>query len=139
MRLPSAYWATSSGMAMETRRVSTQPDWPAGVRMRLQPSTRGASFWGGSCSASAAASSRSVLESSSQSGGGGGGFGMGGGGTWEAFLASFFGGPLGFLGAGGIKDLRGASERGSTMDCKTSNFSFSLSCRKLGEESTGWV
>src|SRR5450759_2485241 len=139
MRLPSAYCATSSGIAMETRRVSTQPDWPEGARMRLQPSVRGASFWGGSCPASASDSSRSVLESSSQSAGGAGGFGMGGGGTLGAFLASFLGGPLGFLGAGGIKDLRGASERGSTMDCSTWNFSFSLSCRKLGEESTGWV
>src|ERR1035438_3277196 len=49
MRLPSAYCATSSGIAMETRRVSTQPDWPPEARMRLQPSTRGASFRGGSC------------------------------------------------------------------------------------------
>ena len=63
---------------------------------------------------------------------------MGGGGTLDDFLASF-GGSFGFLGAGGINDLRGASERGSTNDCSTSNFSFSLSCRKLGEEITGWV
>src|ERR1039457_1305634 len=139
MRLPSAYCATSSGIAMETRRVSTQPDWPPEARMRLQPSTRGASFRGGSCAASAANSSRSVLESSTQSAGSAGGLGMGGGGTWGAFLASFLARALGFLGEGGSNDLRGASERVRTMDRSTSNLSFSLSCRKLGEESTGWV
>lgn len=71
-------------------------------------------------------------------GGGTGGFGMGGGGTF-ADLASFFGSALSFFEEGGIKGLRGVSERGRTMDCSTSNFSFSLSCRKLGEERTGWV
>src|ERR1017187_3584947 len=120
MRLPSAYCATSSGMAMETRRVSTQPDWPAEARMRLQPSMRGASFRGGSCSAAAAASSRSVLESSSQSAGSAGGLGMGGGGTLDAFRASFFGSALGFLGEGGSNDLRGASERGRRSEEHTS-------------------
>jgi hypothetical protein len=48
---------------------------------------------------------------------------MGGGGTF-GFFASF-GGNLAFLGVGGINDLRGASERGSRNDCRTSNFSFS--------------
>src|SRR5437868_4667322 len=123
-------------MAIETSRVSTQPACPPGVRMRLQPSVRGASFCGGTCSASAAASSRSVLESSSQSGGSAGGFGIGG--ILDDFLVSF-GGNFGFFGAGGINGFRGASERGSTNDCSTSNFSFSLSCRKLGEEITGCV
>src|SRR4051794_37988803 len=114
MRLPSAYCATSSGIAMDTRRVSTQPDWPPDARIRLQPSTRGAAFAGATSPASAAASSRSDFESSSQSGGGDGGLGMGGGGIFGGFFASFLGGSLDFFGAGGTSGDRAASERGNS-------------------------
>src|SRR5205807_2291602 len=98
----------------EMRRVRTHPVWPVEARTRLQPSTRTAglaSAAGSACSAWSAA-----RESSTQSNGGEGGFGIGGTGNLGAFLADFFGGALVFLGAGGMSGVRGASERGSSVD-----------------------
>src|SRR5215831_12493861 len=113
---------------MDTRRVSTQPTWPACVRMRLQPSV----FTGGVSGAVAASSASSAWrESSTQSAGGSGGFGGGGSGT--LLLRFSFGGALVFFGAGGINGVRGASVRGNRTDCSTANWSFSLSCTKLGD------
>src|SRR5437588_11481454 len=105
MRWPSAYCATSSGIAIDTRRVRAQPDWPVLVRIRLQSSVgtglaSGAS--GGPCS-----SSKSVFERSSQLGGGRGGAGIGGGGIFGSF-AGFLGTDAAFfLGAGGRSGRRG--------------------------------
>jgi hypothetical protein len=64
---------------------------------------------------------------------------MGGGGTLGSRLADFFPGAFCFFGGGGISGLRGASVRGITRCINTSNFSFSLICRKLGDASAGWV
>src|SRR5437899_10545623 len=100
MRWPSAYLATSSGMAMNSMRVSAQPDCPWGVRTRLHPSTFGAGLSGAGAAVSAS-SSESVWESSSQSSGGTGGRGMGGGGDLTDFFSFFFGSAF-FLDHGGI-------------------------------------
>src|SRR5947209_18024219 len=141
MRRPSAYCATSSGMAMTRRLVNTQPDCPVAVRIRLQSSVGAGGFDSGSTSDGGSSDNsaedcpleRSVVESSAQSAGGAGGFGIGGGGILAAFAAGFFGGALAFFfGGGGISDLRGASVRGVTTCSSTSTFSFSFTCKKLG-------
>src|SRR2546425_9520357 len=104
MRRPSAYWATSSGMAMNTRRVSTHPLWPAEVRISDQSSV-------GSASACLSSSSgRLVFDISSQSGGGLGAGGEGGGailGFFSSFLMR-----TGFEGT--TRGLRGVGFRGAT-------------------------
>src|ERR1043166_5270244 len=122
-------------MAIETRRVRTHPVWPAGVRTRLQPSSLTGGF--DSACAAASASSAGVRDSSSQSGGSGGG--LGGGGSGTLLFACFLGGAFTFFGVGGIRGVRGASVRGSRTDTSTSNFSFSLSCTKLGDNIAGCV
>src|SRR5260370_4628485 len=132
MRLPSAYCATSSGIAVESRRVNTQPDWPCGVRTRLQPSIRGAGF-SGVFSGSSLPSSESRFESSTQSAGGGGGLGIGGGGILDSFFFSRFFGSVFFFGVGGISGVRGVdSLRGNSTDRSTSTFSFSFHWAELG-------
>src|SRR5437870_13422519 len=131
MRRPSAYCATSSGIAIESSRVSTQPVCLDGVRTRLQPSV----FTGGVLWATAAASASSAVEreSSTQSGGSDGGLGGGGSGTLS-LRSRFLGAGRVFFGARGISGVRGASVRGNSTDTSTSNRSFSLSCTKLGDD-----
>src|SRR5213594_2475429 len=88
IRRPSAYCATSSGIAIVSRRVSTQPEDPLDARTRLQSSV-GTGFSAGAFSGASGSSSRSVLESSSQLSGGGGGLGIGSGGIFGSFLGGF--------------------------------------------------
>ena len=64
---------------------------------------------------------------------------MGGGGTLGSFRPGFFPGAFAFLGGGGTSGLRGASVRGITRCINTSNFSFSLIWRKLGDATAGRV
>src|SRR5262249_9731246 len=126
------------------RRVSTQPDSPLLVRIRLQSSVDtglGAAACGSSlpsCSSSRS-SARSVFESSSQFEGGAGGFGRGIGGYFPSFGAAFFSSVLGFLGGGGMSGLRTRSTRGVLVCMRTSTLSFSLTCRKLGDWREGCV
>src|SRR5260370_9716765 len=82
IRCPSAYCATSSGMAMTSIRVSTQPALPSLVRTRLQSSI-GIGAGGSDLDSGFSGSSISSLgtESSSQFSGGLGAGGVGGGGT----------------------------------------------------------
>src|ERR1035441_9448985 len=122
MRWPSAYCATSSGIAILSRRVRTQPDCPSGARTRLQSSiAAGGPGFGGS---GASSSCVSLFESSSQFAGGGGGTGMGGGGYCGAlpFLVA-----LVFFTGGGTRGLRGRAVRGRVLWVSTSTLSFSLS------------
>src|SRR6202044_1055249 len=81
MRWPSAYWATSSGIAMLSGRVSTHPTLPSCVRIRFQ-SSMGTST-GGAAGGGGATGTGSVLgaESASQLPGSFGAGGLGGGPT----------------------------------------------------------
>src|SRR5579872_2196173 len=138
MRRPSAYWATSSGIAITRRRVSTHPDWPEALRTRLHSSV-GVGFSSTSSSAGTGSSGRSVFERSSQSFGRAGGLGIGGGGYFGSRAAVLRDGALTFLGGGGSRFLRGRSTRGVTTWARTSTFSLVLIWRKLGELREGWV
>src|SRR6185312_17088391 len=93
MRRPSAYCATSSGIAMLILRVSVHPVCPSAVLTRLQSSVGagGAS----SVSASSFKLGASVRESSVKSAGGVGGFGMGTGGILDDFVFFLSGAFLG--------------------------------------------
>src|SRR5690242_13428346 len=120
---PSAYCATSSGIAITNRRVRTQPHCPAAFRTRFH-SSNGTAFSSGVAGGSEGSSSeRSVRESSSQLAGGGGGFGIGGGGYFGCLAAVFFGGSFGFFGGGGgSRGFRGMSTRGVMTCTSTSTF-----------------
>src|SRR6185369_14738604 len=122
MRLPSAYCATSSGMAMTMRRVRIQPDWPSRLRTRLHSSWGTAGLPSLSLSVSGGGSSSSALgdfDSSTQLGGGGGGLGIGGGGYLGGLPGSFLD-VFAFFGGGGSSGLRGISARGVSTCSRTS-------------------
>src|SRR5215472_14062653 len=144
MRRPSAYCATSSGIAIMSRRVKAHPDSPLLVLIRLQSSV-GMDFCAGAADSSLPSRSslrlsspRSVLESSTQLAGGPGGLGSGIVG-YLVSLGAFFSSVLGFLGGGGIKGLRARSTRGVLVCIRTSTFSFSFTCKKLGDCRDGCV
>src|SRR5690242_21737677 len=120
MRRPSAYCATSSGIAMKRRRVSTQPLWPPAVRTSDQSSIGSASLISFSSSGG-----RLVLDKASQSSGGLGAGGAAGGGNFGA-LGGFF--NVAGLGAGTINGLRGGAFRGDASWLNTSNFSPGFTC-----------
>src|SRR5579859_1471476 len=122
MRRPSAYCATSSGMAMYNRRESTHPLCPAAVRTRLQSSS---GVVGGGSSGFGSTAFSPSFDNSRQSSGRDGGAGGGGGGILDLFgflalFAVFF---------DSINDLRTADCGTGTNRCSsTSNFSPSLTC-----------
>src|SRR5580692_10731255 len=81
MRCPSAYCATSSGIAMLSGRVSTHPTFPSEVRTRFQSSIGTSTGTGGGAAAANGAGSGADFgtDSATQLLGGGGPGGRGGG------------------------------------------------------------
>src|SRR5271154_3301682 len=102
MRCPSAYCATSSGIAMFNGRVKTHPTLPSFVRIRLQSSIGTWAGGGAGCGAAGIAGWAFGIDRATQFDGGCGAGGRGGGLilACEDFDLAFFRGGGGLTGVG---------------------------------------
>src|SRR5579864_3910090 len=109
MRCPSAYCATSSGIAIVSMRVSTQPAFLSAVRTRLQSSIGTDTAGFDACGLAGGGTSDLGTDSATQLDGGFGAGGAGGGPilTWACRSFDFRRGATCFGGAGGATAAAG--------------------------------